>query len=126
MIPYNPIAGGLLSGKHARTGAAAGGHPLHPGHGGRDLPGAATGTTASSTPSRSCAPLADEAGVSLVTLAVAWVLANPADHRADHRGQPARSSSTTAWRPSDVTLDADLKRQLDEITHDYRMGDAPR
>jgi aryl-alcohol dehydrogenase-like predicted oxidoreductase len=23
-------------------------------------------------------------------------------------------------------LDADLKRRLDEVTHEYRMGDAPR
>ena len=25
-----------------------------------------------------------------------------------------------------VKLDADLKRRLDEVTHEYRMGDAPR
>jgi hypothetical protein len=26
----------------------------------------------------------------------------------------------------DVTLDGDLKARLDDLTHDYRMGDAPR
>jgi aryl-alcohol dehydrogenase-like predicted oxidoreductase len=26
----------------------------------------------------------------------------------------------------DLTLDADLKQQLDEVTRQYRMGDAPR
>jgi 1-deoxyxylulose-5-phosphate synthase len=26
----------------------------------------------------------------------------------------------------DYVIDPDLKRQLDEVTHEYRMGDAPR
>ena len=55
--------------------------------------------------------LADEAGVSLVTLAVAWVLANPADHRADHRGeqpgaarrQPGRRRSTRSTTTSSAS-----------------------
>jgi aryl-alcohol dehydrogenase-like predicted oxidoreductase len=27
---------------------------------------------------------------------------------------------------ADLVLDGDLKRQLDELTYQYRMGDAPR
>ena len=27
---------------------------------------------------------------------------------------------------AELDLDDDLKRQLDELTHEYRMGDAPR
>ena len=39
VIPYNPIAGGLLSGRHVRTSPPAGGKPLHAGNGGGGLPG---------------------------------------------------------------------------------------
>jgi aryl-alcohol dehydrogenase-like predicted oxidoreductase len=69
--------------------------------------------------------LAKQAGLSLVTMAVAWVLANPA----------VTSPIIGASRPDqlgaslaavDLTLDADLKQQLDELTRQYRMGDAPR
>jgi aryl-alcohol dehydrogenase-like predicted oxidoreductase len=69
--------------------------------------------------------LAKQAGLSLVTMAVAWVLANPAvtapiigASRADQLG--------ASLAAVDLTLDADLKQQLDELTRQYRMGDAPR
>ena len=39
VIPYNPIAGGLLSGKHDRTAPPPEGR-FQPGHGRRPLPGA--------------------------------------------------------------------------------------
>src|SRR6202451_989074 len=77
VIPYNPIAGGLLSGKHARTAPPPDGTRF------------TLGTAAENYQSRYwhdrefdtvdiLRPLADEAGVSLVTLSVAWVLAHPA------------------------------------------------
>ena len=55
VIPYNPLAGGLLTGKHDREGAAAARHALHARQRRRDATRSATGTTASSTPSRRCA-----------------------------------------------------------------------
>src|SRR6202451_1967720 len=77
VIPYNPIAGGLLSGKHARTAPPPEGTRF------------TLGNAASNYQDRYwhdrefdtvdiLRPLADEAGVSLVTLSVAWVLAHPA------------------------------------------------
>jgi hypothetical protein len=33
---------------------------------------------------------------------------------------------TIALAAAEYPLDDDLKRQLDELTHEYRMGDAPR
>ena len=77
VIPYNPIAGGLLSGKHARSAP--------PPEGSRFT----LGTAAQNYQDRYwherefdtvevLGELAGQAGVSLVTLAVAWVLANPA------------------------------------------------
>ena len=40
VIPYNPLAGGMLTGKHERQGAAAGGLALPARQRGRALPGA--------------------------------------------------------------------------------------
>ena len=47
VIPYNPLAGGLLTGKHTQR-PGAGGHPLHAGQGRRALPGALLARRASS------------------------------------------------------------------------------
>ena len=78
VIPYNPIAGGLLSGKHNRRRGAGRGQPLHARQRRRRRTRTATGTSASSTRSSSSGPLAGEAGIDWCSLAVAWVLANPA------------------------------------------------
>jgi aryl-alcohol dehydrogenase-like predicted oxidoreductase len=69
--------------------------------------------------------LADQAGTSLVTLSVAWVLANKAvTAPIIGASRPEQLDATLA--AAGFSLDAELKRQLDELTHDYRMGDAPR
>jgi aryl-alcohol dehydrogenase-like predicted oxidoreductase len=66
--------------------------------------------------------LASEAGVSIVTLSVAWVMANPAITSpiigASNPGQLDASLAA-----ADYKLDDDLKRTLDDLTHEYRMGD---
>jgi aryl-alcohol dehydrogenase-like predicted oxidoreductase len=69
--------------------------------------------------------LAKQAGLSLVTMAVAWVLANPAI-TAPIIGASRPGQLDASLAAAGVTLDADLKQQLDELTHQYRMGDAPR
>jgi aryl-alcohol dehydrogenase (NADP+) len=124
VIPYNPIAGGLLSGKHARTGP--------PPEGSRFT----LGTAAQNYQDRywhdrefdtveTLGQLADKAGVSLVTLSVAWVLAHPAV-TAPIIGASRPGQLDASLAAADYVIDADLKRQLDEATHEYRMGDAPR
>ena len=70
-------------------------------------------------------PLAEAAGISLVTLAVAWVLANPAI-TAPIIGASRPDQLEANLAATTFTIDQALKQQLDEITHDYRMGDAPR
>ena len=121
VIPYNPIAGGLLSGKHRReTGPLPGTRFTHPSAGPtyqerywheREL-----------ATVDALRVLADEAGMSMVQLAVAWVLANPV----------VTSPIVGATRPEqldevvaavDKTLDAGLKARLDALTADYRLGD---
>ena len=69
--------------------------------------------------------LAQEAGVSLVTLSVAWVLANKAI-TAPIIGASRPEQLDSSLASAEFTLDDDLKHKLDECTHQYRMGDAPR
>src|SRR4051794_1905796 len=76
VIPYNPLAGGLLAGKHDRK--------TEPAEGSRFT----LGTAGSMYQQRywhdrefdtveAMRPIAADAGVSMATLAVSWVLANP-------------------------------------------------
>ena len=124
VIPYNPIAGGLLSGKHSRA----------------DPPPESTrftlGTAGKMYQDRywhdrefdtveALSGLADEAGVSLVTLAVAWVLANQAI-TAPIIGASRPEQLGPCLAAAEFTIDDDLKRRLDEYTYEYRLGDAPR
>jgi aryl-alcohol dehydrogenase-like predicted oxidoreductase len=124
VIPYNPIAGGLLSGKHSRSAP--------PPQGSRFT----LGTAAQNYQDRywhdrefdtveALRELATEAGISLVTLSVAWVLANKAI-TAPIIGASRPEQLDSSLAATEFTLDDDLKRRLDERTHEYRMGDAPR
>jgi aryl-alcohol dehydrogenase-like predicted oxidoreductase len=69
--------------------------------------------------------LAGKAGTSLVTLAVAWVLANKAI-TAPIIGASRPEQLQASLAAAEFVLDEELKQQLDERTHQYRMGDAPR
>jgi aryl-alcohol dehydrogenase-like predicted oxidoreductase len=124
VIPYNPIAGGLLSGKHARTAPPPEGTRF------------TLGTAAQNYQNRywhdrefdtvdALRRIAGEAGVNLVTLAVAWVLANKAI-TAPIIGASRPEQLDSSLAAAEFALDDDLKRQLDELTLEYRMGDAPR
>jgi 1-deoxyxylulose-5-phosphate synthase len=124
VIPYNPIAGGLLSGKHSRAAA--------PTEGSRFTLGTAAGTYQDRywhdrefDTVEALGQLARQSGISLVTLSVAWVLANKAITApiigASRPGQLDDSLAAVEYE-----LDGDLKRQLDELTREYRLGDAPR
>jgi 1-deoxyxylulose-5-phosphate synthase len=124
VIPYNPIAGGLLSGKHRRHDPPAEGGRFTLGNAGRIYQGRYWHEREFDTVERLLA-VAEEAGVSLVSLSVAWVLANDSVTApiigASHPDQLAASLEATTF-----VLDEDLKSRLDEITHEYRMGDSPR
>ena len=122
VIPYNPIAGGMLTGKH-RAGAPPS-RSLHAGQRGDIYQGRYWHDEVFETVGR-LEPLAAEAGLSMVAMSVAWVLAHPA----------VTSPIIGASRPDqldeslaalDHPLDPELKARLDELTHPYRMGDAAR
>jgi 1-deoxyxylulose-5-phosphate synthase len=124
VIPYNPIAGGLLSGKH--NGSAP------PPEGTRFTLGSAGSMYQTRywherefDTVEELRKLADQAGVPLVTLSVAWVLANRAV-TAPIIGASRPEQLDASVAAASYVLDPDLKAQLDGVTHDYRMGDAAR
>jgi aryl-alcohol dehydrogenase-like predicted oxidoreductase len=125
VIPYNPIAGGLLSGKH--RGASA-----EPEAGTRFTLGNAGPVYRQRywhdrefETVEALRALADEAGMSLVTLAVGWVAAHPAV-TAPIIGASRPDQLADSVAATETKLDADLKAKLDELTNEYRMGDATR
>jgi aryl-alcohol dehydrogenase (NADP+) len=70
-------------------------------------------------------PLAAEAGMSLVQLAVGWVLANPTI-TAPIIGASRPEQLGDSLKAVETPLPRDLKHRLDELTASYRMGDAAR
>jgi aryl-alcohol dehydrogenase (NADP+) len=124
VIPYNPIAGGFLSGKHNREAG--------PEEGSRFTLGTAAGRyqdrywhEAMFATVEELRPLAASAGMPLATMALSWVLANPA----------VTTPIIGASRPEQLDdlvaavekpLPPDLKTRLDEMTAIYRRGDAAR
>jgi 1-deoxyxylulose-5-phosphate synthase len=124
VISYNPIAGGLLSGKHNASAPPPEGSRFTLGWAGEAYQDRYWHEREFETV-EALRKLADQAGVSLVTLSVAWVLANKAI-TAPIIGASRPDQLDASVAAAEYKLDPDLKRQMDELTHDYRMGDAPR
>lgn len=123
VIPYNPLAGGLLTGKH---------RPGSPTEGTRFTLGYAAGRYQERywhdrmfTTVEEVRALAEDAGVPMTTLAVRWVLANPViTSPIIGASRPEQLAASVA--ALDEPLDASLRSRLDELTHEYRFGDHAR
>jgi 1-deoxyxylulose-5-phosphate synthase len=124
VISYNPIAGGLLSGKHQRGAEPPEGSRFTLGNAGPMYQDRYWHEREFETV-EAVRKLADEAAVSLVTLSVAWVLANKAV-TAPIIGASRPEQLDASLAAATYTLDADLKQRLDDLTYEYRLGDAPR
>jgi aryl-alcohol dehydrogenase (NADP+) len=127
VIPYNPIAGGMLTGKHRGADASTA-----PPAGGRfDL--AAAGTMYRERywaddkfeVVESIATVADDLGIPLTTLAVAWVMANP-QVTAPIIGASRSEQLADSIAGAGVTLEPDVLERLDELTRHYRIVDVDR
>jgi aryl-alcohol dehydrogenase (NADP+) len=124
VIPYNPLAGGLLSGKHRREAGPTAGTRF-------TLGGAARRYQERYWHEREFAtvdamrPLAAEAGMSLAQMAVAWVLAHPAV-TAPIIGASRPEQLDEVLAAADKELGTELKGRLDALTAEYRWGDDPR
>lgn len=124
VIAYNPIAGGLLSGKHRRA--------TEPPEGSRFTLGTAAATYQERywherefATVEALARVAEEAGTGMVEMAVSWVLANPvitcAIVGASRPEQLEESLAAASGK-----LAGDIRDRLDELTTEYRRGDSPR
>ncbi len=123
VISYNPLAGGFLTGKHGRGEPDANNR-------------FSFGTAAERYRERYWAedkfdiveqlrPIADEAGLSMAALALAWVLANP------HITSPIVGASkpeqlVDSLAAVDKPLDPEIKAKIDDLTAHYRTVDVER
>lgn len=124
VIPYNPIAGGMLSGKHAAATGPTEGTRFTLGNAAERYQDRYWNDRAFATVEE-LRGVADEAGMSLARLAVAWVMANPVvTAPIIGASRPEQLDDTLA--AVDVELDEDLLERLDELTVAYRFGDAER
>jgi aryl-alcohol dehydrogenase-like predicted oxidoreductase len=124
VIPYNPIAGGLLSGKYDRSKPPEEGTRFTLGTAGDMYQDRYWHDNVFDTVDE-LVRIADEGGLPLATLAIAWTLAHPAiTSPIIGASRPDQLDDTLA--AVDVTLDADLLARLNELTAPYRRGDAPR
>ncbi len=125
VIPYNPLAGGLLTGKYR--------HDSKPGEGRFSQ---SVGVAGAMYQDRywhqrefdsieQLRGIAQEAGQSLTTASVAWVLANPLVTSAlIGASRPEQLDASIA--AAELELAPELKSKLDEASMAYRMGDAAR
>ena len=124
VIPYNALAGGLLTGKHAADRPPAEGTRFTLGNAARTYTDRYWHERELATV-ESMRPLADEAGRTMADLAIAWVLANPVI-TSPIIGASRPDQLQAAVRAVESPLEPDLKARLDGLTTEYRFGDAVR
>jgi len=124
VIPYNPLAGGLLTGKHKRAAPPPEGSRFTLGTAGKMYSERYWQEREFATVD-AFVDLAKAAGVEPATLAVAWVLAHPSvTSPLVGASRPEQLKASIA--AADYRLDPKLTQTLDQLSHDYRMGDAAR
>jgi aryl-alcohol dehydrogenase-like predicted oxidoreductase len=125
VIPYNPLAGGLLTGKHKHDAAPSDGRFT-----------ATVGKAGEMYQQRywherefqtieKLKDVAKESGRSLASTSLAWVLANPAVISAIIGASRVEQLDETL-ATVDQPIDTELKAKLDDLTVEYRWGDALR
>src|SRR6201987_3842043 len=124
VVSYKPLAAGLLSGKHSASAPPTEGSRFTLGWAGQMYQERYWNERAFETV-EALRKLADQAGTSLVTLSVAWVLANKAI-TAPIIGASRPGQLDASLAAVDLTIDADLKQRLDAGPRQYRLGDAAR
>ena len=124
VIPYNPLAGGLLTGKHKQAGGPTAGTRFTLGAAAERYQERYWHDREFNTVEE-LRTVADLAGLSLTTLALAWVLANPII-TAPIIGASRPEQLFDSFKALEVTLDDNLKQKLDDITTEYRRGDSLR
>jgi len=124
VIPYNPLAGGLLTGKHSSEDGPMEGSRFTIQNAGAMYRQRYWHDREFETV-EDIRLVADEAGLPMTQMAIAWVLANPAITApiiGASRPEQLHDSLAAVNQP----LAADVKQRLDDITEEYRRGDATR
>jgi aryl-alcohol dehydrogenase (NADP+) len=124
VIPYNPLAGGLLTGKHVKAEAPPAGTRFTLGNAGSMYQARYWHDREFET-IEALRGVAKEAGMSMATLAVAWVLANPAV-TAPIIGASRPEQLADSLAAVTTPFPADLKARLDDLTVEWRAVDAER
>ncbi|GAB1539022.1 aldo/keto reductase [Scytonema sp. NUACC21] len=124
VIPYNPLAGGLLTGKHNLAQGPTAGTRFTLGEAAERYQERYWHDREFNTVEE-LRTVADLAGLSLTTLAVAWVLANPII-TAPIIGASRPEQLAETLKAVEVKLDDSLKQKLDDLTAEYRRGDSLR
>ena len=123
VIPYNPLAGGLLTGKYTR------GDRPETGRFSAELGGFGQTYYARYWHEREfetvgkVQEIAQNEGMPITTLSVAWLLANPAITSVI-LGASRVEQLTDTLAAVDYTFDSELKAQLDKASIEFRKGDA--
>jgi aryl-alcohol dehydrogenase-like predicted oxidoreductase len=123
VIPFNPLAGGLLSGKYkhgdtpekGRFSAELGGF-------GKTYHARYWHEREFETVAR-VQEIAKQHETPITTLSVAWILANPAVTSVI-LGASRVEQLTDTLAAADLKLDSTSKTRLDEVSIDFRRGDA--
>src|ERR1700691_117445 len=113
VISYNPIAGGLLAGKHSQSGSPPDGSRFTLGNAGPMYQDRYWHERMFDTV-EAVRKLADEAAVNIATLSVAWVLANKAI-TAPIIGASKPNQLDATLAAATYALDPDLKGHLDDL-----------
>jgi aryl-alcohol dehydrogenase (NADP+) len=124
VIPYNPLAGGLLSGKHPRQSPPAAGTRFTIGDAGKMYTDRYWHDREFDTVDQYL-DLAKQAGLNPVTLSLAWVMANPVV-TAPIIGASQPGQLQASLDAAELKLDPAVKEKLDALTHQFRFGDATR
>lgn len=119
VLPYNPLAGGLLTGRHSQTSQPGPGRFALAHYRKRYWHEREFATL------DQLLSIAKEVEQPLPTIAVGWILANP-EVTSVILGASEAEHLLPTTAAIDRPLDADLKNRLDELTYTYRLGDAPR
>ena len=124
VIPYNPLAGGFLTGKHRRETGPTPGTRFTLGNVAERYQERYWHERAFATVETLRGVVA-EAGLSLTQAALGWVLAKPAV-TAPIIGASRPEQLQESLRAVERRLDPELERKLDQLTAEYRRGDADR
>jgi 1-deoxyxylulose-5-phosphate synthase len=122
VITYNPLAGGMLTGKHDRK-APRPPAPVSPLAPPPDANQERYWNEKEFETIEALRPIAAEAGNSMATMALSWVLANPAiTAPVVGASRPEQLAESLAAR--EIPLSVDLRTRLDDLIHGWRMVDA--